>query len=238
MTQILSHTRDGVDALVAAVSTTLTEPERTAYLTLGELTAWSRILRWRRVELLSAPTLLPLLAGTILRTNREPVLLAGMAGGWVGTLAKLKGPETTPVMGMFGIAANHAAYSAALVAHGARPSRPHRPARRGLGHRCRSRRVEEEAAHRPRDPCRRVRLRNVHACRRPRPPGRQHPRQGPGSRRQPAPGVRGHRPVPGDHPHRRLPAVPGPRRRHGGLQRHRQHAHGGRAHPPLRTEAH
>lgn len=122
MTQILSHTRDGVDALVAAVSTTLTEPERTAYLTLGELTAWSRILRWRRVELLSAPTLLPLLAGTILRTNREPVLLAGMAGGWVGTLAKLKGPETTPVMGMFGIAANHAAYSAALVAHGARPS--------------------------------------------------------------------------------------------------------------------
>lgn len=125
---MVNHTRDGVDALVASVTVATREPERLAYLGVGELIAWSQVFRWRKVRNVVTPFLHPLLAATILRTNREPVLLAGMGGGLVGNLAKLKHPDTTPVLGMFGIAANHAAYSAALVTHGARPS----PVRVGL----------------------------------------------------------------------------------------------------------
>lgn len=122
MNNMVSHTQGGVEALFASVTTGLQEPERLAYLSLGELVAWSQVFRWQRVRSMVTPFLHPLLAATILRTNREPVLLAGMAGGLVGSVAKLQRPEKTPVLGMFGIAANHAAYSAALVSHGARPS--------------------------------------------------------------------------------------------------------------------
>lgn len=122
MNQMVTHTQGGVNALYASVLTGLQEPERLAYLSLGELVAWSHVFRWQRVRSLVTPFLHPLLAATILRTNREPVLLAGLAGGLVGSVVKLQRPERTPVLGMFGIAANHAAYSAALVSHGARPS--------------------------------------------------------------------------------------------------------------------
>lgn len=125
---MVTHTRDGVDALLASVNVSFQEPERLAYFSLGELVAWSQVFRWPRVRKMVTPVIHPLLAATILRTNREPVLLAGMAGGLVGNLVKLKRPTKTPVLGMFGLAANHAAYSAALVAHGARPS----PLRAGL----------------------------------------------------------------------------------------------------------
>lgn len=125
---MVNHTRDGVDALLASVRISFEEPERLAYLSLGELVAWSQVFRWRKVRTTLTPFLHPLIAATILRTNREPVLLAGMGGGLVGNLAKSKHPDTTPVLGMFGIAANHAAYSAALVSHGAHPS----PVRVGL----------------------------------------------------------------------------------------------------------
>ncbi|QGU03607.1 YhhN-like protein [Corynebacterium comes] len=119
---MVKHTRDGVDALLASVNISRQEPERLAYLGLGELVAWSQVFRWRKVRNTATPFLHPLLAATILRTNREPVLLAGMAGGLMGNVVKLKRPDQTPVLGMFGIAANHAAYSSALIAHGARPS--------------------------------------------------------------------------------------------------------------------
>lgn len=119
---MVTHTRDGVDALLASVTVAFKEPERLAYFSLGELVAWSQVFRWPKVQKMATPLIHPLLAATILRTNREPVLLAGMAGGLVGNLVKLKRPTKTPVLGMLGIAANHAAYSAALVSHGARPS--------------------------------------------------------------------------------------------------------------------
>lgn len=119
---MVNHTRDGVEALAASFDVVRREPERLAYFGAGELLAWSRVFRWEKARTAVTPFIHPLLAATILRTNREPVLLAGMGGGLAGNLAKLKRPDRTPVLGMFGIAANHAAYSSALVAHGARPS--------------------------------------------------------------------------------------------------------------------
>lgn len=126
--EMVTRTREGVDALQASLTAAFQEPERVAYLVAGELSAWSRLLGWAKTNVVSTAVTMPPLAATALRHDPSPVLLAGMAGGLVGDLAKLRAPDNTPVMGMFGIAAQHAAYSAKLYDRGARPS----PARLGL----------------------------------------------------------------------------------------------------------
>lgn len=120
--ELVSRTREGVDALQASLTASFQEPERLAYLVVGEVSIWSRLFGWGRTNAVSSTVTLPPLAATALRHDPSPVLLAGLAGGLVGDVAKLRAPDTTPVMGMFGIAAQHAAYSAKLYDRGARPS--------------------------------------------------------------------------------------------------------------------
>ncbi len=126
--EMVTRTREGVDALQSSLTAALREPERLAYLVAGELSIWSRLLGWKRTNVVSTLAATPLLGATALRHDLSPVLLAGMAGGLIGDAAKLRAPERTPVLGMFGIAAQHAAFSAKLYDRGARPSR----ARAGL----------------------------------------------------------------------------------------------------------
>ncbi|RNE48999.1 lysoplasmalogenase family protein [Corynebacterium alimapuense] len=123
MNEILIRTREGADALLSAISQGTKEPERLAYFGVADVSAWSRLFGWRTIRAVSSPMMLPFLAGGSLRTGLQPVLLAGLAGGTVGELAKLRAPETTPIAGMCGVALNHAAYSFLLVDKGARPSR-------------------------------------------------------------------------------------------------------------------
>lgn len=127
-TELLTRTREGVQALRASLTASFQEPERIAYLASGELSVWSRLFGWGKPAAVAIATTMPPLAGTVVRHDASPVLLAGLAGGWIGDLAKLREPDTTPVLGMFGIAAQHAAYSAKLYDRGARPS----PVRVGL----------------------------------------------------------------------------------------------------------
>ncbi|MDO5513285.1 lysoplasmalogenase family protein [Corynebacterium sp.] len=126
--EILTRTREGVEALRDSLAASLQEPERIGYLTAGELSVWSRLFGWEKPAAVAVAATMPALAGTVVRHDASPVLLAGLAGGWIGDLAKLRKPERTPVLGMFGIAAQHAAYSAKLYDRGARPS----PTRVGL----------------------------------------------------------------------------------------------------------
>lgn len=128
MNLIVTRTREGIDALGDCLRIALKEPERFSYVATGELAAWARIFGWEKLHRALAPTLHPQLAGAILRTNRDPVLLIGMAGGLAGAVAKVQAVNKTPVAGIVGVVANHAAYSAALVDRGARPS----PMRVGL----------------------------------------------------------------------------------------------------------
>lgn len=120
--ELVTRTLEGVDALQASLTASFEEPERVAYLATGELSIWSRLFAWRRANVVSSTVTMPPLAATVLRHDPSPVLLAGMAGGLVGDVAKLRAPDRTPVMGMFGIAAQHAAYAAKLYDRGARPS--------------------------------------------------------------------------------------------------------------------
>lgn len=119
---MIVRTREGVEALVDSVTAALEEPERLVYLVAGETTVWSKLFGWKTLEKLGIQPQLPSLAVTSLRCDASPVLLSGLAGGWLGDNAKLSAPEKTPVLGMLGIAANHAAYSAKLYDRGARPS--------------------------------------------------------------------------------------------------------------------
>lgn len=126
--ELVTRTRAGIDALRESLTASLQEPERLTYLTVGELSVWSRLFRWKNTTIASSTLTMPPLAFTAVRHDPSPVLLAGMAGGLVGDVAKLRKPDRTPVLGMFGIAAQHAAYSAKLYDRGARPS----PTRVGL----------------------------------------------------------------------------------------------------------
>ncbi|MFC6147210.1 lysoplasmalogenase family protein [Corynebacterium nasicanis] len=126
--ELVSRTREGVEALRASLVAAAQEPERVAYLTAGEVGIWSRLFGWRKPNTAATVATMPLLAATALRHDPSPVLLAGMAGGLVGDVAKLRAPDRTPVLGMFGVAAQNAAYSAQLYDRGARPS----PTRVGL----------------------------------------------------------------------------------------------------------
>lgn len=126
--ELVTRTREGVDAVRDSLLASFQEPERIAYLAAGELSIWSRLFGWEKPAAVAVAATMPPLAGTVARHDASPVLLAGLVGGWVGDLAKLRKPDHTPVMGMFGIAAQHAVYSAKLYDRGARPS----PARVGL----------------------------------------------------------------------------------------------------------
>ncbi|GAB2502351.1 hypothetical protein CATRI_01320 [Corynebacterium atrinae] len=119
---MVSHTRAGVDALVASLVAATEEPERLVYLGVGKLNVISKLLGWTRADRAVTQVVMPALAGSVLRHGSSPVLLAGLAGGWVGDRAKLVPPDRTPVWGLCGIAANHAAYAVELHRRGARPS--------------------------------------------------------------------------------------------------------------------
>ena len=128
VTELVSRTREGVEALRDSLVASFQEPERIVFLAAGEVSVWSRLFGWTRANAVSTVLGMPPLAATALRHDPSPVLLAGMAGGLVGDVAKLRAPERTPVAGMFGVAAQHAAFSAKLYDRGARPS----PTRVGL----------------------------------------------------------------------------------------------------------
>lgn len=119
---LVSHTRAGTDALLASLLAATEEPERLAYLGAGKLAVVSKLLGWRRVDRAVTQTVMPALAASVLRHGSSPMLLAGLAGGWVGDRAKLVPPTRTPVWGLCGIAANHAAYAVELHGRGARTS--------------------------------------------------------------------------------------------------------------------
>lgn len=119
---MVTRTREGVDALLASVSAAFDKPERIVYLTAAEVSIWSRLFGWEKADTVATALTPPPLAFGVVRHDASPVLLAGLAGGLVGELAKLRSPERTPLTGMFGVAAQHAAFAAKLYDRGARPS--------------------------------------------------------------------------------------------------------------------
>ncbi|AGF71366.1 lysoplasmalogenase family protein [Corynebacterium halotolerans] len=124
--EAVRRTRLGVEALAGSVLAARSEPERLGYLAAGELTVWAKLFGWRRLHSALKPTLLPLLAGTVLRADaaagEKATLLAGLTAGWLGDVEKTRTPARASVPGFAGVAGQHAAYSRALLGRGARAS--------------------------------------------------------------------------------------------------------------------
>lgn len=100
------------------------EPERLGYLLAAGLSSGAPLAGAVRLKKLSKPTLLPLLAGGVLRSpapaGEKTVALVGLAGGWVGDVVLLR-PGAIP-QGAVGFGINHLAYLRLLWQRGARPS--------------------------------------------------------------------------------------------------------------------
>lgn len=122
MTGFINRTRQGVQALVAAVARAAREPERAAYLVAADTNTLASLLGWSRLKAATKPALMPLLTGGVVRSGAPDRVagMAGLAGGWAGDLALMK-PDNIRA-GATGFAMNHAAYIYLLFNRGARPS--------------------------------------------------------------------------------------------------------------------
>ncbi len=134
--ELIRRTRQGGDALLESVLAARNEPERIGYLAAGELSMWARIFGWQRLHGVLKPTLLPLLAGTVARsdspTGEKVILLVGLAAGWLGGVEKTRTPDTATTAGLSGVAGQHLVYSRILHEHGARASLPGASLRAGV----------------------------------------------------------------------------------------------------------
>lgn len=123
---LLHRTRAGVAALTESALAARSEPERLGYLAVGELALWARLFNWRRIYPVLRPSLLPLLAGTVLRSGvpggERVSLLAGLTAGLIGDVEKSRTPDRPSTLGMLGVTGHHLAYSGLLRGRGARVS--------------------------------------------------------------------------------------------------------------------
>ncbi len=107
--------------MATAVGRAAREPERAAYLVVADTNTLASFLGWSSLKKATKPALMPLLAGSILRSSSadRAVGIMGLAGGWAGDLALMR-PDNIRV-GATGFAVNHVAYIYLLLNRGARP---------------------------------------------------------------------------------------------------------------------
>lgn len=122
MSSFIERTRQGAQALIAAVGRSSREPERAGYLVAAGTNVLASAGGARRLRSITKPLLMPLLAGRVLRSGSPDSRLGllGLLGGWAGDLALMK-PGNIPA-GAAGFALNHGVYVLALLRRGARPT--------------------------------------------------------------------------------------------------------------------
>lgn len=114
----VKRTNEGVDATVVAFKRALKEPERLAFFALHDLGYAARIFNWQRVLKVAEPALLPMLAGSICRSDRplrEKVPAAeALAAATIAGLGKSRHPQDPTVGAVLADTLEHASYARAL----------------------------------------------------------------------------------------------------------------------------
>lgn len=123
---LLTRAREGSNALAVSIRAARWEPERAGYLAMAGVDLAAVLSGSTRLERLTKPALLPLLAGTVSRAevskNQRVVALAGLAGGWAGDVILLCRDHRALPAGAAAFAVNQLAYCWLLHNQGARPA--------------------------------------------------------------------------------------------------------------------
>lgn len=114
--EIIDRTTEGVEAALASLSPT--EPERLGFLIAHDVTYFARLFGWKRALTVAEPLMLPMLAGTALRSERtggkKLGLGLGLATGTAVQLARTDNPEKASAATAVAAATQYTSYSLAV----------------------------------------------------------------------------------------------------------------------------
>lgn len=117
------RTKQGSRALIAGLRRA--EPERLAFLAVGESVAWARLFQWDRADKGLSRAVTPVLALSLARLPRirsTGYLAGALAAGSVGQWVKTRGLARPSALGVAGVSGHYAGYACALWHAGARPT--------------------------------------------------------------------------------------------------------------------
>lgn len=110
---IVDRTTEGVEAALASL--TSTEPERIAFMAAHDATYFARVFGWQRVLSVAEPLVLPMLAGSALRSERTGGKKLGLGMGLaIGTgvqIAKSENPEKASGATAAAVATQYSSYA-------------------------------------------------------------------------------------------------------------------------------
>ncbi|AWB81104.1 hypothetical protein C3B44_01065 [Corynebacterium yudongzhengii] len=114
----VDRTHDGLEALLAALKKSTSEPERGAFLIAHDVAFAARVFGWQRLLAVAEPTALPLLSGAILRSHRPMVqktaVTGGVIAGMISQLQRSAHPDRAGAPAILAAIAQYGAYGYAI----------------------------------------------------------------------------------------------------------------------------
>lgn len=116
--QFAEKTKMGLEALFASVSKVTSEPERAAFAVAADVAAMARLFRWNRISDWVEPVVLPLLVGTVLRSDTESAekvaLTGALASAATNRAGKVKDVTSPSAVATAASVGTYAGYAGAL----------------------------------------------------------------------------------------------------------------------------
>lgn len=111
--EVVDRTTEGLEAALASLTTT--DPERIGFIVAHDVTYFARLFGWQRVLSIAEPLMLPMLAGTALRSERTGGkkfgLGLGLATGTGVQKAKSDNPEKASGATAAAVATQYSSYA-------------------------------------------------------------------------------------------------------------------------------
>lgn len=116
--EFLDRTSGGIEAFVASLQVATREPERIGFFVAHDVAFAARLFGWRKALTVAEPLILPMLTGTVLRSERADAkkfgLSAALAVGTANQKAKTDSPEHADAVAVAAKIAQYAAYGLAV----------------------------------------------------------------------------------------------------------------------------
>ncbi|WP_394282316.1 hypothetical protein [Corynebacterium sp.] len=117
--QFFQRTAQGMEALNHSIRKALSRPERIAFLTVGEIACWLRVLNKDTASRIFEPAILPLLAGEALRSSlskdQKTALTGATLSGGVAAYEQVRVPTKSSGLGVAAVVGQHAGFITRLA---------------------------------------------------------------------------------------------------------------------------